>query len=144
MKDHFSWHRNEQHFSKHHGPLISFEPFVARDDVWKRSRGIFTPITTSFRVESIFPLIDDSCNRLSNYLKGISPKEHVEAKALATRFTTQNVMMCSFGLDSNSFEENISEVNLLGNEIFKPTNFGGIKLMLMNACPFLIDTIPLP
>lgn len=144
MKDHFSWHRNEQHFSKRFDPLMAHNPFVATGESWKRSRSLLTPLSTAFRVRSLFPLIVDSCNRMTSYLKTIPSTEDVEAKSLASKFATQNVIMCSFSIDSECFSDGESEFGELGKKIFEPTEFGGITLMCMTVCPFLIDVLPMP
>lgn len=144
MKDHFSWHKNEQHFSKSFDPLMAHNPFVATNEHWKRSRSFLTPLSTAFRVKTLFPLIVDSCNRMTSHLKTLSPTDHIETKDLSSKFATQNVIMCSFSIDSECFGNGHSEFNELGKKIFDPTDFGGIILMFMTVCPFLVDVIPLP
>lgn len=144
MKDHFSWHRNEQYFSKRFDPLMAYNPFVATNDYWKRSRSMLTPLTTSFRVKTLFPHIADTCKRLTDYLKTIPPNKDIETKVLSSRFATQNVIMCSFSIDSKCFSDGKSEFRELGKKIFQPTDSGGFILMLMTVCPFLVDIIPMP
>lgn len=121
IKDHFSWHRNEQHFSRHFDPLMSYNPFVATGKKWKRSRTILTPLSTAFRVKTLFSYLVDSCNQMTNYLKTFKPM----------KFATQNVVMCSFSIDSECFSDGESKFNELGKKLFEPTMFGGITLMLI-------------
>lgn len=144
MKDHFSWHRNEQYFSKRFDPLMAHNPFVATDGDWKRSRGMLTPLTTTFRVKTLFPLVADTCKKLAGYLKTIPANKDIETKVLSSKFATQNVIMCSFSIDSQCFTGGESEFRELGKKIFQPTDSGGFILMLMTVCPFLVDLIPMP
>lgn len=142
IKDHFSFHVNEQDFSEKFDPLMAHNPFVATHDSWRKARTVLTPLLTLFKVRTLFPLLDDSCIKLSNYMKTIHPNKDMEAKALAARFATQNVIRCSFSIDSQCFTDVKSEFRDMGKKIFQPTTFGGIKLMLMSICPILRDVLP--
>lgn len=142
MKDHFSFHVNEQDFSPKFDPLMMHNPFAAKDDSWRKARTVLTPLLTLFKVRTLFPLLDDSCTKLSNYMKTIQPNKDIEAKALAARFATQNVIRCSFSIDSQCFTDVKSEFRDMGKKIFQPTAVGGVKLMLMSICPILRDILP--
>lgn len=61
---------------------------------------------------------------------------------LASRFATQNVIRCSFSIDSQCFTEKKTEFREMGKKIFQPTFWGGFKLMMMSICPILRDVIP--
>lgn len=142
IKDHFSFHVNEQDFSERFDPLMAHNPFVATNDSWRKGRTVLTPLLTLFKVRTLFPLISDSCDKLSDYMKTISVKKDMEAKALAARYTTQTVIRCSFSIDSQCFTDIKSEFRDMGKKIFQPTTLGGIKLMLMSICPILRDVLP--
>lgn len=61
---------------------------------------------------------------------------------LVARFATQNVIRCLFSIDSQSFTETENEFLDFGTNIFKPTFWCGIKLMIMSVCPILRDFMP--
>lgn len=61
---------------------------------------------------------------------------------MASRFATQNVIRCSFSIDSQCFTEKKTEFREMGKKIFQPTFWGGVKLMMMSICPILRDIIP--
>ncbi|XP_055320892.1 probable cytochrome P450 6a13 [Sitodiplosis mosellana] len=142
IKDHFNFHVNEQDFNKKYDPLMAHNPFVATHDSWRKGRSVLTPLLTLFKVRSLYPLIRDSCDKLADYLKTIPPNKDVEAKALASRFATQNVIRCSFSIDSQCFTDKKTEFREMGKKIFQPTFWGGFKLMMMSICPILRDVIP--
>lgn len=50
IKDHFSFHVNEQNFSRKFDPLMAHNPFVATDDSWRKARSVLTPLLTLFKV----------------------------------------------------------------------------------------------
>ncbi|XP_055303436.1 probable cytochrome P450 6a13 [Sitodiplosis mosellana] len=142
IKDHFSFHDNEQHFNKRFDSLMMHNPFVASNDSWRKGRTVLTPLLTLLKVKSFHPSIVDSCEKLTNYLRTLPPNEDVEAKSLIARFATQNVMRCLFSLDTKCFTETKNEFLDLGTNIFKPTSWSGIKLMIMSICPMLRDIMP--
>lgn len=82
IKDHFSFHVNEQNFNHKFDPLMAHNPFVATDDKWRKGRTVLTPLLTLFKVRTLHPLVVDSCEKLRNYLKTIPSNKDVEAKAV--------------------------------------------------------------
>lgn len=82
IKDHFSFHYNEQNFNEQFDPLMAHNPFAARHDSWRKGRTVLTPLLTLFKVRTLFPLIADSCEKLNNYLKTIPIDKDIEAKAV--------------------------------------------------------------
>lgn len=82
IKDHFSFHVNEQNFNQKFDPLMAHNPFVATNDSWRKGRSVLTPTLTLFKVRSLHPLVVDSCDKLSMYLKTIPQNKDVEAKAV--------------------------------------------------------------
>lgn len=83
IKDHFSFHINEQNFNKKFDPLMAHNPFVATHDSWRKGRTVLTPLLTLFKVRTLHPLVVDSCEKMSNYLKTIPYNKDVEAKAVS-------------------------------------------------------------
>lgn len=50
IKDHFSFHINEQQFDEKTDPLMILNPFGAKDDIWRKARTVLTPLLTLFKV----------------------------------------------------------------------------------------------
>lgn len=48
--NHFSFHVNEQDFSKKFDPLMQHNPFVATNESWRKSRSVLTPLLTLYKV----------------------------------------------------------------------------------------------
>lgn len=61
---------------------------------------------------------------------------------LASRFTTQNVIRCSFSIDADCFSSKTSEFRDWGKKIFKPTFWGGVYFTMMAICPIIRDILP--
>lgn len=51
-------------------------------------------------------------------------------------------MRCLFSIDTKCFTNKKNEFLDLGTNIFKPTFWTGIKLMIMSICPVLRDVMP--
>lgn len=51
IKDHFSFHINEQQFDEKTDPLMILNPFGARGDTWRKARTVLTPLLTLFKVQ---------------------------------------------------------------------------------------------
>lgn len=62
---------------------MALNPFGASYDTWRKARTVLTPMLTLFKVRTLFPLIMDSCTKLSDYMKTITPSQDVEAKAVS-------------------------------------------------------------
>lgn len=53
IKDHFSFHINEQQFDEKTDPLMILNPFGAKDDIWRKARTVLTPLLTLFKVTNL-------------------------------------------------------------------------------------------
>lgn len=82
IKDHFSFHKNEQDFNKKFDPLAVHNPFATANEGWRKGRAVLSPTLTLFKVRNLHPLVVDSCEKLTNYLKTIPPNKDVEAKVV--------------------------------------------------------------
>lgn len=65
---------------------MAHNPFVATHDSWRKGRAVLTPLLTLFKVRTLHPLVVDSCEKMSNYLKTIPYNKDVEAKAVSEKF----------------------------------------------------------
>lgn len=117
-----------------HDPLLSRNPFLSRGDEWKERRAEISPAFTSNRMKSLFPLIKNVSQRFSKYI-GESLNEAVEAKDLATKFTTEAVASCIFGIEANSFTEGESELRQMSKKFFKPSGLTIFKFIVAAVIP---------
>lgn len=83
IKDHFSFHVNEQDFSKRFDPLMQYNPFVAAHEGWRKSRTVLTPLLTLYKVRQLHPLTVDTCNKMADFLKCLPTNKDVEAKSVS-------------------------------------------------------------
>lgn len=119
IKDHFSFHVNEQNFNKRYDPLTYPNPFVATNEQWRKGRNALTPLLTKFKVNiktitgfirsytylwisfynqirNMHPAILKSCEKLVHYLRSIPEKKDIEAKAV--RYFVHSFIYFSFDI----------------------------------------------
>lgn len=115
---------NFKHFNKNDlnaineekNQLFGHNPFFFWGQKWKDERGVVTPAFTSSRNKAIYPIIEDVCVKLANYLKsGIS--DGFNGKDLCERYTAEAISSCVFGIDANSFLKEKSEIHIMGNKL---------------------------
>ena len=83
IKDHFSFHANDNAVSERYDPLMLANPFFVVDDEWKRHRGAIASIFTANKVKTIYPLMESSCKKLVNYLKAQPKGKDFDAKSVS-------------------------------------------------------------
>lgn len=81
-----------------------------------------------------------------SYIKSHASGTEFDAKRLSIRFTTQNVIKCSFSIDPKCFDnENESEFLVMGREMFQPSFWVGLKFMSSFLLPhFFVNILPIP
>lgn len=53
IKNHSSFHLNEQNFNAKFDPLAAHNPFAAANEVWRKGRTVLSPTTTLFKVSEM-------------------------------------------------------------------------------------------
>lgn len=142
VKDFSSFQDNDFHSNVNIDPLFGRNPFVLRGHIWKESRSKLTPAFTSVKLRPVFPLIQDVCNDLMEYLRDNCKSGSdclIEAKALSTKFTADSVANCAYGLKQNSFKYPDSEFRKYGRKFLEPTLWKGIEQGCVILAPKLAD-----
>ncbi|PSN43540.1 hypothetical protein C0J52_03717 [Blattella germanica] len=82
---------------------------------WKESRSKLTPAFTPVKLKPVFPIIQEVCSDLMEYLRENHKNGRLtEAKELSTKFTADSVANCAYGLKQNSFQNPDSEFRKYG------------------------------
>lgn len=74
-----SFEQNDFFVNRDLDPLVSENPFLKTGEEWKHGRALVTPMLTSSKVKTMFPVVKNSCDKLSLYLSTCANKEF-EAK----------------------------------------------------------------
>ncbi|XP_063821834.1 cytochrome P450 6a2-like [Ostrinia nubilalis] len=85
---------------------------------WKAMRQIITPTFSSAKMKAMFPLIADCAQSLKNTLLAESLEE-VDISRLMSRFTTDVIGSCAFGVDPGSLKDPDSPFLKMSSKMFR-------------------------
>uniref|UniRef100_A0A240SY25 Cytochrome n=1 Tax=Lutzomyia longipalpis TaxID=7200 RepID=A0A240SY25_LUTLO len=108
---------------KNTDPIFGRNPFILKGDEWREKRGEITPAFTTSRIETMYPVIEYICKRMTKYLKYGNEQRRIgiDAKELAAKYSTDVVSSCIFGLDGGSFSGGKAIIREMGKTLFTPS-----------------------
>ncbi|KAL1116317.1 hypothetical protein AAG570_005812 [Ranatra chinensis] len=118
IKEFNSFHDNDYHVNPLIDPILGLNPFNAKGDKWKPLRDLVTPSLTVIKVKALVPQIVNVCEELVNYLER-EGNQPMEAYELASKYTTDVVGRCAYGVESNSFTNPDNELHQMSKKIFE-------------------------
>uniref|UniRef100_A0A6E8W1Q2 Cytochrome P450 n=1 Tax=Anopheles coluzzii TaxID=1518534 RepID=A0A6E8W1Q2_ANOCL len=124
-------------------PLLSHDPFLVTGERWKRSRSLLTPSFTGAKIKQLFPVMESVADAFVTFI-GRHVAQELEAKEIAARFTTQNVVACTFSIDGDCFGEQESEFRRMGRRVFETSPMATVKTMMAVFLPTVAKYIPVP
>lgn len=98
--------------------------FHADGDTWRVLRNRFSPIFTNQKLKNMIYLINDRGDRFIDYVQEITaktPEQHIYS--LVRKYTISTISACAFGLDIDTFQEEMEDFNKLDRLIFS-VNYG--------------------
>jgi len=105
---------------------------------WRKLRAKLTPTFTSGKMKMMFNLMKECSEELRNFLEGPASKnEDLEVKEIMSKFTTDIIGSCVFGLKCNSIKDPNSEFRTMGRKVVEPSLASVIRLMLGILMPKL-------
>lgn len=135
--DFSSFHDNDFILNEKLDPLLSANPFVASGDKWKTSRARVSPIFTQGKIKMVFPCIKSVCEQFVQYIedKIENDENEFDSKDICSKYTTENVASCAFGIEGGCFKEENSQFIAMARDIFNPTFTNYIKQMVALFIP---------
>uniref|UniRef100_A0A182PJG7 Cytochrome P450 n=1 Tax=Anopheles epiroticus TaxID=199890 RepID=A0A182PJG7_9DIPT len=134
---------NDILMDKHQDPLLAHNPTLATGDRWKRSRAMLTPSFTGAKIKQLFPVMESVADAFVTFI-GRQVGQELEAKEIAARFTTQNIVACTFSIDGDCFAERESEFRRMGRRVFDTSHLATLKMMMAVFLPTVAKYIPVP
>ncbi|CAD7092566.1 unnamed protein product [Hermetia illucens] len=101
-------------------PVIALNPFILTGSEWKDKRAEITPALTPNRIKASYPIMQKVCTRMTEYLdvETLKPVESgLNAKELATKFTTEVVANCVYGFEAEAFEDDECQIRERGTKL---------------------------
>lgn len=106
---------------------------------WRRLRAKLTPTFTSGKMKFMYPTVIKVAKQFHTVVDEIVHKNNgsadVEIKDLLSRFTTDVIGECAFGMECNSLKDSNNEFREMGRKMFE--NYPGrfIKFMMIQMLP---------
>ncbi|KAF5284549.1 hypothetical protein FQA39_LY16999 [Lamprigera yunnana] len=123
-RDFHIFHDNELIIDETVDPIGSRNPFVLKGEMWKTVKNQVTPCFTTKKLKSMYVLAEDAAKKLVDYINtstDASSSDGLEAKELFSKYSTEVVASCAFGLEGNTFNDPNSMFRKMGEKIFEPS-----------------------
>lgn len=143
--DHFEDRRSM--ITEESDQLIGNSLAMMQGEKWRQMRATLSPAFTGSKMRQMFELIADCSEGIMSSLKKSAEngaKINREAKDLFTRFTTDVIATCAFGLKVNSVEDPSNDFFQAGQEITSFNSIAaGLKILLLFKCPRIAKMLDL-
>lgn len=94
------------------------------DDNWRNLRAKLTPTFTSGKIKMMFDIVAQIGDKVEIIDREASKDNHsLETKSVFSRFTTDGIASCAFGIDSNSLDNKTSKFFEMGTKALGPQSF---------------------
>lgn len=124
-------------------PLFSRSLFVLRDRRWQDMRAILTPAFTGTKTRLLFSLLSDVLHTFYRQLRCELHPGHMtyvaDMKDLVTRFMSDAIGSCSFGINVNSLKERDNAFYKTGTSISSFDHWTTFIFLLFRAVPKLMN-----
>ncbi|KAL7046236.1 hypothetical protein ACKWTF_002519 [Chironomus riparius] len=137
VKDFAYFHDRGMYYNLKDDPL-SGHLLNLEGEKWKKLREKLTPTFTSGKMRYMFPTIIDVAEKFESFMNAsIAENNEPEIKGILTRFTTNIIGSCAFGIDCNTFEDKDSKFLEMGLKAFEQPRNTFLKQMLAITFPDL-------
>lgn len=141
--------QNFDHFLNHQGnfeecdkdSLLGRTLFFMRDQKWKDMRARLSPAFTGIKMRLMFELVDDSTRDFVQGLRNRSNSEIIELRDLFSRFTTNIIATCAFGLKVDAVNDKNNEFFESGKIFTSFTTAQVIKFFLFDSLPKIMKLL---
>lgn len=117
--------------------IISRSLVGAQNSEWRRLRRQLSPVFTTRRIKMMMHLMMKCGQNLENYLENMSDKI-IDMKKIATKYTTDVIFSCGFGMNMNSFLNESSEVEKYAQRFYPTSIWGSLRKISYIFAPGLI------
>jgi len=110
--------------------------FTLRGDKWRQVRILLTPAFTSSKMKNMFKLMSDCGAQFGNYMAQTEEKS-MDMKSAFTRYTSDVIATCAFGVTTNSMRDPDNEFYVYGREATTFNNAMFLKMFIFQNLPWL-------
>ncbi|XP_034473855.1 probable cytochrome P450 28a5 [Drosophila innubila] len=120
--------------------IFANNPFTLVGEEWKKRRADVTPGLTQSRIKSVYPVTNEVCMKMSEWLNKqlrLGAPEGINAKDMCLRFTSEMVTDCVLGLKAESFSDNPTPIMGHIKNLFTLTWTFMVYFILISTFPAL-------
>lgn len=99
-------------------PMAANSLFIMKNPDWRALRIQLTPVFTSGKMKMMMPLMNECGDSLHQYLQKASVDEVVEMKEVCSKYTTDLIASCAFGIKARCFEVENCEFRRAAGRMF--------------------------
>lgn len=137
IKDFQYFHDRGMYFNAKDDPL-SGNLLAIEGDYWKKLREKLTPTFTSGRIRQMVPTVVEVAEKLEIAMfKKFDENCEFEIKDVLSRFTTDIIGTCAFGIECNSLEEENAKFLEMGLKVFQQPRNSLLKQLINISYPDL-------
>lgn len=150
LQTNFSSFRNNMiTLNKNLDPILSNNPFFAKDELWKETRTILGSNFSGKTLRSVFTITVGVCEKFTRFVDKnvceLSGNAEFELKELFTRITGELVANAAFGIEGQSFEDQPDQraFTNVAKRLFDTTKMNGIEQAMRFCFPNFADVLGL-
>jgi len=114
--------------STNRDPLFGKNLFALRGEQWRDARTLLSPSFTSSKMRAMFQLMSECAVNFSEYLvKAPTDKRIMEMRDIFSRYTTDVIATCAFGISVDSMRDPDNDFYTFGAKV---TNFNTIVIRI--------------
>lgn len=136
-----SFRNNFLSVHEHLDPILSKNPFFAKDDLWSETRAVLAENFSGRKMKCMLVITLSVCDKLMKCIDNNDKDFSFELKDLFSRTSAEIVANSSFGMDGNSFE-NISGNHIIVNlakNVFDLTTIRYVQQLILYFLPRLAN-----
>ncbi|KAB0794581.1 hypothetical protein PPYR_11420 [Photinus pyralis] len=124
-------------------PILSNTLFAIRTPNWKELRAQMSPVFSSAKMRSMMSLIMECGKNMEQYIT-MKVGENVEVKEVCSKFMTDVISSCAFGINTNSFKHEKNELKKHAEMILPNTIIGCLKMAAYFFAPTAVRLLKFP
>lgn len=134
IKDSYNFVDRRTYYNEQDDPL-SAHLFSLKGDKWKNLRQKVTRTFTTQQLRYMFSALVECSKNLEEYLEQ-HVNELLDSKEILSRFTTDIVASCAYGIECNSLQTPNSDFRKYGKLFFERSPLGALRMFIAATLPF--------
>ncbi|KAJ8973163.1 hypothetical protein NQ317_007504 [Molorchus minor] len=121
-------------------PVLSLNLFSLQGKKWRDMRSTLSPAFSSAKMKSMYVLIQETAEKFSKHFSDTAEDLiELEMKNVYSRFTSDVIANCAFGIECDSLKEENNQFFTMGTFVATPRGFSVIRGLLISFFPKFVE-----